>query len=150
MQYLAPGLTLIIAHGIIWIIAAFWLTGVHLCPTQIMAPPQVFAILVKWKIHLFRSPTYGLLVGAKCPRPGFNNGPGDNLNSGWILAPSVYSSLIWFIASRQATPILEHGRRLPKRAQSVTKIVKRHHLSCVVHKDLRGVTSTVKKPGSCQ
>ena len=56
--------SLIIAHGIIWIIAAFWPTGVYLCPTQIMTPPQVFAILVKWKIHLFRCPTYGLMVGA--------------------------------------------------------------------------------------
>ena len=40
---------------------------------------------------LFRSPTYGLLVGAilaKCPKPDFNNGPGDNLNSGCILAPA--------------------------------------------------------------
>ena len=55
---------------------------------------------------------------AKCPRPDFNNGPGDNLNSGCILAPSVYSSLIRFMSSRQAIPILEHGRRLPQLALS--------------------------------
>ena len=29
----------------------------------------------------------------KCPRPDFNNGPGDNLNGGCILALSVYLSL---------------------------------------------------------
>ena len=46
---------------------------------------------------------YGFLVGAllaKCPRPDFNNSTGDNLNSGCILAPSFYSSLIRFMASR--------------------------------------------------
>ena len=37
---------------------------VSLSPTQVMAPLQVIPILVKWKIRLFRSPTYGLLVGA--------------------------------------------------------------------------------------
>ena len=38
---------------------------------------------------LFRSPTYGLLVGAingQGPRPDFNNGPGDNSNSGRVSA----------------------------------------------------------------
>ena len=50
---------------------------------------------------------------AKCPRPDFNNGQGDNLNSDCILAPSIYSSLILFMASCQTIPILECGRRLP-------------------------------------
>ena len=38
--------------------------GVYSSPTQIMSPLQVISVLVRWKIHLFRSPTYGLLVGA--------------------------------------------------------------------------------------
>ena len=40
------------------------------------------------------------------------------MNSGCILAPSVYSSLIRFMASRQAIPILERGRRLLQLALS--------------------------------
>ena len=47
-----------------------------------------------------------------------NNGPGNSLNSGCILAPSVYSSLVRFMASRQAIPILERGRKLPQLALS--------------------------------
>ena len=27
-------------------------------------PPQAIPVLVRWNIHLFRSPTYGFLVGA--------------------------------------------------------------------------------------
>ena len=38
--------------------------GVYSSLTQIMAPLQVIPILVNWKIHLFRSPAYGLLVNA--------------------------------------------------------------------------------------
>ena len=116
MQYLASGLTLIIAHGIIWITAAFWPTSVYFCLTQIMAPPLVFANLVKWKIHLFRCPTYGLLVGAivvKCPRPHFNNGPGITRIVAAFWPPAfIYSSLTRLMASRQAIPILERGLKI--------------------------------------
>ena len=120
MQYLAPGLTLIIAHGIIWIIVAFWLIGVYLCPTQIIVFPKS---LQSWSNERYSCSglTYGLLVVqylAKCPRPDFNNGLGDNLNRGCILAPSVYSILIRFMSSRQAIPILERGKRLPQLALS--------------------------------
>ena len=61
-----------------------------------MAPPQAIP-----KIHLFKSLTYGLLVGAilaKDPRPNFNNGPGNNSNSGRIFVASVYSSPIRIMA----------------------------------------------------
>ena len=54
-----------------------------------MTPLQVIPILAKWKVHLFRYLTYGLLVGAllaKGPRPDFRNGPLNNFNSGRILA----------------------------------------------------------------
>ena len=167
MQYLAPGLTLITAHGIIWIIAAFWPTGVDLCPTQIMALAQVFAILIKWKIHLFRSPTYGLLVGAisgQVPKAWIQ---GDNLNRGCILAPSVYSSLIRFMhgllpghsnlgmrkittACTIAALLISRFSRQNARGQALselkvlTKIVLTTP-SCVVHMDLRGFTSPVKR-----
>ena len=70
-----------------------------------MAPPQVIPILVKCEIYLFRSPTYGLLVGAilaESPRPDFNNGPGDNLDNGRILAPGFIQAM----ASLNAVPIL--------------------------------------------
>ena len=43
---------------------------------------------------------------AKSLRPDFNNGPGDNLASGHILAPSVYSSPIRITAPPKAIPIL--------------------------------------------
>ena len=89
--------------------------GIYSSPTQIMAPLQVIPILVKWKIHLFRSPTYGLLVVAilaKDPRSDFSNGK-------WITRilaafcplppppPSVYSSPLSIMAPLQAIPILE-------------------------------------------
>ena len=38
--------------------------SVYSSPTEMMAPLQVIPILVKQRIHLFRSPTYCLLVGA--------------------------------------------------------------------------------------
>ena len=65
-------------------------SGVYSSLTQIMAPLQVIPISVRGKIHPFRSPTYGLIVGAisgQGPRPDFNNGPGDNPKSGRISAP---------------------------------------------------------------
>ena len=46
-----------------------------------MAPLQVIPILVRWKIHMFWRPSYGLLYLAKGPGPDFNNDPGDNSNS---------------------------------------------------------------------
>ena len=38
-------------------------------------------------MHLFRSPTYGFMVGAKGCRLDFNNGLGGDSNSGPILPP---------------------------------------------------------------
>ena len=43
---------------------------------------------------------------AKGPRPDFNNCPWDNLNSGRILAPSVYSNLTKIMAPLQVIPVL--------------------------------------------
>ena len=66
------------------------------------APLQVIPILGQMEDTLFRSPTYGLLVSAmsgQLPRLHFNNGPGDNSNSGRILAPSVYPSPIRIMAT---------------------------------------------------
>ena len=51
------------------------------------SPSQSF---VRWSIHLFRSPTYGFLVGAISPkgcRPDFNNDLGGDSNSGPVLGP---------------------------------------------------------------
>ena len=71
--------------------------GVYSSLTQIMAPLQVISILVKWKIHMSRSPHYELRVGAylaKGPRPDFKNIPGSNSNNDHNLAPGVHLSPI--------------------------------------------------------
>ena len=94
----APCLTSIMVQGITRTVAAFLPSpSVYSIQTRIMALSHTNLILVRKKILLFRSPLYGLLVGAilaKGPRPDFNNGAGDNSNCSRILAPSIYSSPI--------------------------------------------------------
>ena len=56
---------------------------------------QAISILGQIEVLLLRCPTYGLLVGASSgqgPRPDFNNGPGDNSNSGRILPQRLFES----------------------------------------------------------
>ena len=55
---------------------------------------------------------------AKGCRPDFNNGFRSDSNSGFILAPSVYSSLTQIMAASQAIPILNCNHEL---AQSYFK-----------------------------
>ena len=64
---------------------------------------------VRWSIHLFKSPTYGFLVGTiltKGCRPDFNNGLGGDSNSGSVLGSGVYLSPTRIMAPPRATPIL--------------------------------------------
>ena len=88
----APGLILTIVHVIIWIVAAFWPTGVYSSPTQIMAPLQVIPVLSNGRYTFSGLP---LMISswvqylAKGPGPDFNKGPEDNSNSGHILAPAI-------------------------------------------------------------
>ena len=92
--------------------------GVYLSPTRIMAPPYAISILCQMGLHLFRSPTYGFLMGAilaKGCRPDFNNGLRGDLNSGAILAPGVYLGLTLIMAPPQAIPTLNSKHELTQK-----------------------------------
>ena len=58
-----PSLASVMAREMTPIVVALWLPGIYSSPTRIMAP-QAIPILCQMELHLFRSPTYGFLMGA--------------------------------------------------------------------------------------
>ena len=64
--------------------------GVHFELDSNNSPSPGHSNRVRWSMHLFRSPTYGFLVGAKDCRTDFNNGLGSDSNSGPILIPQAF------------------------------------------------------------
>ena len=94
-------------------LAQWWL---ELCPrfgpsiysnwTRTMVPPQAIPILGKMEDTPVQV-SY-LWIPGECQgcRPDFNNGLGDDSNSGPVLAPSVYLSSTRIMAPPQAIPIL--------------------------------------------
>ena len=73
--------------GVTGIVPIFW-PSIYSNWTRIMALPRPFQSWVRWKIHLFRSPTCGFLVGAISAQElqaWFQ--PGDDSSSGPLLAP---------------------------------------------------------------
>ena len=106
-----------------------------------MAPLQDIPILGRRKILLFRSPTYGLLVGAisgQGPQAWLQEWSRDNLDSGRIFAPNVYSNPTRITAPPQAIPILVRGKILLFRCPLVVSwwvqyLAKGPRLDFIVH-----------------